>query len=560
MDSKKAFEFDLIGPAQPRQNAATEHVPVDPVSELPDPGPQAQPRSKFRMAMILIALYMSLFVAAMDATIVATATPTITADLHSAAGYIWIGGAYLIANAAAAPIWVKFSDIWGRKPIFLVAVVVFFASSVVCATAVNMQMLIAGRAIQGAAGGGLICMVNVGISDLFSVRERSLWLGLCEGIWALAGAVGPLLGGAFAQKVDWRWCFWLNLPIAGTAFALLLPFLNVHNPRTPVLDGIRAVDWFGCVSILGVTVMLLLGLDLGGAVYPWSSAKVICLLVFGSLMVLVFIYSEKKLAKYPVIPLSLFGTRNAATLMLSFCHGMVFIAAEYYLPLYFQSVKEASPLRSGVLLVPLIVATAGTGVINGVIIHRTGQYRPSMWIGTVLMTLGTGLFVSMDAHTSTASIIGFELVEGVGAGLLFEPPLLAIQQGVHQDDVGTATSTQSFTRSLAISLGVIVGGIVFQQSMDLRRSALAQSGLSNAILDDLSGKNAGANVNIARNLPPAQELAVKQAFAWSIRNMFIMFTCLGAIGIVASLFVVKTKLSKEHRETVTGLKKEEAIP
>ena len=324
MDAKSAFELDPIALTQRGQYAAATHdVPIEPASELPDPARQLQqPRSKFRMAMILIAMYMSLFVAAMDATIVATATPTITADLHSATGYIWIGGAYLIANTAAAPIWVKFSDIWGRKPIFIIAAVIFFASSIVCATAINMQMLIAGRAIQGAAGGGLICMVNVGISDLFSVRERSLWLGLCEGIWALAGAIGPLLGGAFAM-FNWRWCFWLNLPIAGTALGLLVPFLNVHNPRTPVLDGIRAIDWFGCISILGVTVMLLLGLDLGGAVYPWGSAKVICLIVFGSLMILVFIYSEKKIAKYPIIPLSLFRTRNAATLLVSFCHGVV---------------------------------------------------------------------------------------------------------------------------------------------------------------------------------------------------------------------------------------------
>lgn len=323
MDLKKIHEFDYITPVQGNENGPTSHVPVEPLSELPDPAQQAQPRSKFRMVMILIALYMSLFVAAMDATIVATAIPIITTELHSAAGYIWIGGAYLIANAAAAPIWVKLSDIWGRKPIFLIAVVIFFASSIVCAVAVDMQMLIVGRSIQGAAGGGLICMVNVGISDLFSVRDRSLYLGLCEGIWALAGAVGPLLGGAFAQKASWRWCFYINLPMAGTAFVLLVPFLNVHNPRTAVIDGIKAIDWFGCISILGVTVMLLLGLDLGGAVYPWGSAKVICLIVFGALMILVFIYSEKKLAKYPVIPLSLFGGRNSATLVVSFCHGMV---------------------------------------------------------------------------------------------------------------------------------------------------------------------------------------------------------------------------------------------
>lgn len=315
--------LDLISPIEQSHNVPIENGPLPPSSELEISDEHVTPRSKFRITMILIALYLSLFVAALDATIVATAVPIITADFHSAAGYIWIGGAYLIANAAAAPIWVKFSDIWGRKPIFLVAVVVFFASSIVCAAAVDMQMLIVGRAIQGAAGGGLICMVNVGISDLFSVRERTLWLGFCEGIWAVSGAVGPLLGGAFAQKVSWRWCFYCNLPIAGTAFLLLVPFLNVHNPRTPMLAGVKAIDWFGCISILGVTVMLLLGLDLGGSVYPWSSAQVICLIVFGSLMILVFIFSEKKLAKYPVIPLSLFGTRNLATMGVTFCHGMV---------------------------------------------------------------------------------------------------------------------------------------------------------------------------------------------------------------------------------------------
>lgn len=236
------------------------------------------------------------------------------------------------------------------------------------------------------------------------------------------------------------------------------------------------------------------------------------------------------------------------------------MAGEYYLPLYFQSVKEASPLKSGYLLVPLIVATAATGVLNGVFIHRTGQIRPAMWIGSVMLTLGTGLYLMLDAESSIGMIVGFEIVGGIGSGLLFEPPLIAIQQGVEQDDVGTATSTQSFIRAMALSLSVIVGGIVFQQSMDNRSSSLAKAGLPASVLDELSGKNAGANVEVGRTLPPAQELAVKNAFAWSIRNMFIMFTALGALSIVASLFVKKNKLSKEHRETITGLRKSVAEP
>ena len=176
------------------------------------------------------------------------------------------------------------------------------------------------------------------------------------------------------------------------------------------------------------------------------------------------------------------------------------------------------------------------------------------------MTLGVGLFIMLDANTPIGTIIGFEIIEGVGAGLLFEPPLIAIQQGVDQDDVGTATSTQAFIRSTALSLGVIVGGIVFQQSMNLRKSVLAEAGLPPQILEDLSGKNAGANVMVAQTLPPLQKLAVQEAFSWSIRNMFIMFTALGALGLLASCFVRKKKLSKEHRETITGLRKREIAP
>ena len=166
-------------------------------------------RSNLRITLIMTALFLSLFIAALDATIVSTAIPTITAALNSPSGYSWIGGAYLIANAAGAPIWAKLSDIWGRKPIFLSAILLFIASSIICALAVNMRMLIAGRAVQGSAGGGLIMMVNIVISDIFSMRRRSLYLGLCEAIWAIAGAIGPILGGVLTDLASWRWCWWM---------------------------------------------------------------------------------------------------------------------------------------------------------------------------------------------------------------------------------------------------------------------------------------------------------------------------------------------------------------
>lgn len=206
----------------------------------------------------------------------------------------------------------------------LVAVAWFFISSIICATAVNMGMLIAGRALQGVAGGALIQLTNITVSDLFSMRERSLYLGLLEFMWALAGGVGPILGGAFTEFVTWRWNFWVNLPIQGTTFVLIFVFLDVHNPRTKAMDGIKAIDWFGSFSILGLVLMLLLGLDFGGVIFPWNSPKVICLIVFGSLMSVFFVLSEKKLARYPLMPLGLFnGRSNIACLLVDFCHGFV---------------------------------------------------------------------------------------------------------------------------------------------------------------------------------------------------------------------------------------------
>jgi len=250
--------------------------------------------------------------------------PTIASELHSSSGYIWIGGAYLLANAAAGPIWAKLSDIWGRKPILLSAVALFFASSIVCAQASSMKMLIIGRAFQGTAAGGLIQMVMITIYDLFSMRERSLYIGLTECMWAIAGGTGPILGGALTEKASWRWCWYINLPITGLTFILLFLFLDVHNPKTDMAAGFKAIDWAGSASILGLTLMLLLGLEFGGATFPWKSPQVICLIVFGTLMTGVFIFSEKKLAKYPLMPLTIFESwSNVACMGLCFFHGIV---------------------------------------------------------------------------------------------------------------------------------------------------------------------------------------------------------------------------------------------
>ncbi len=557
----ESLELDAIipDPKSPPLNAPLVDQ-VDPpiVAPLSDGNNVTISRSRFRIAMILLGCFLSVFIAALDSTIVATAVPTITSELKSPSGYAWIGGAYLIATAASTTIWSKLSDIWGRKIMLLVAVALFLSSSILCALAVDMKMLIAGRALQGVAGGGLVILVELIFSDMFSTRQRSLFLGLFEATFTIAGAIGPFLGGLLTDYASWRWCWWINLPCCSLAFIILLLFLDVHNPKTPLKEGMIAIDWAGSLSILIGTIMVLLGLDFGGSTFAWSSPKVICLITFGALCIAFFIYNEKRLAKRPLMPLVLFKKRpNIATLLVAFFHSVSYIGSEYYLPLYFQSVKEASALKSGALLIPQIVASSLTGVLSGIIVHLTGRYRESIWIGLILLTLGNGLYICFNSDTSIREIVLFEFVTGSGSGLLFMPTMVALQVMGPQDDIGTTTSILNYIRSIGLAISVVIGGVIFQNSMDNQASNLQAAGIPYNIIELLAGKNATANTMIARNLTdPIQNKAIKDAFSISLSNLWILYTCVSFCGIVASLFVAKAVLSEEHNETITGLKEQ----
>ncbi|TVY40523.1 MFS-type transporter [Lachnellula occidentalis] len=518
-------------------------IPIEPLDLITSNSPKV--RTKLRLYAILSALYLGLFVAALDQTIIAISIPTICADLHSASGYVWVGGAYLLANAASGPIWSKCSDIWGRKPMLLIAVGLFAAASILAALSTSMPMLIAGRALQGTASGGMMQLAIITISDLFSVRERSLYMGYVGFVWALAGSAGPLLAMVLLDQPPYLWVY----------FVSLLFFLDVHNPRTKLGEGMKAVDWLGTFSILAVTLLLLLGLDFGGAVFPWSSPKVICLIVFGTLMIGFFVFSQHSLAKYPLMPLGVFRSwSNNAIFLVVFSHGMVLIGIEYYMPLYFQSVRQASPLRAGVLLLPLITTQAVAEILSGTLINRTGRYREVIWAGGALMVLGTGLYIIFGTSTSVAVVVGLQIFGGLGPGLLFQGPMIAIQGTVSQADTASAIASLGFIRSLAMALSVVVGGVVFQNSMDSRQSSLAAAGLSESVLAALSGSDAAANVGIPRTIQDAsQRQVVLDAFAFSVRNMFILYTALAAVAMVASVFIKHRVLDTEHTETKTGI-------
>ena len=299
--------------------------------------------------------------------------------------------------------------------------------------------------------------------------------------------------------------------------------------------------------------MFLLGLEFGGVTHPWNSATVICLIVFGLLVASFFVLIEWKIASNPVMPLRIFGNQsNIAALLVCLSHGLVFIAGSYFLPLYFQAVLGATPILSGVYLLPFALTLSFASAATGVFIRKTGRYLEPIRFGLATMTLGFGLFINLDAQSSWAKIILYQMVAGLGVGPNFQAPLLALQSLIHPRDIGTATSTYGTTRNLAMAVSVVVGGVIFQNQMQKHSTQLVQAvGPQTARL--LGGGAAGANVAVVDDLPGPQREIVRDAFASSLSKIWILYVVLGFLGVVASFFISKQKLDKQRYEAQTGL-------
>lgn len=505
-------------------------------------------------------LCMALFLAALDVTIITTALPTIAGHFNaSAASYTWIGSAYLLANAASTPLWGKLSDIWGRKPVLMLANLVFMIGSLIAALAVSVGMLIAGRAVQGVGGGGLVILVNICVADLFSMRDRPKWYGIMGMVWAVASGVGPVIGGAFTEKISWRWCFYINLPLDGLSLVLLFFFLKLDTPRTPFMAGIKAIDWVGVLTIVGGVVMFLFGMESGGITHPWGSAYTLCLIIFGIVTIVFFFINEWKFAKYPVIPLRLFKDwSNLAALGVCFIHGFVFIAQSYYLPLYFQTVLGATPILSGIYLFPLVLSLSFLSAAVGIFIKKTGRYREPIWFGLCFMALGTGLFIDLPPRANWAKIIIYQIIAGIGVGPNFQSPLIALQSHVKGHDIAVATATFGFVRNLSTSISVVLGGVLFQNELTKQEPQL-RAALGERLASQFAGSSFGSTTGLLHTLPTAQREVLERAYTSSLQKMWIFYTAFAVFGIFISLFITKKELSRQHEKAVTGIEEQERV-
>ncbi|TIB78054.1 hypothetical protein E3Q23_00996 [Wallemia mellicola] len=384
----------------------------------------------------------ALFCSLLDQTIVSTILPSINHEFNAANEGSWVATSYLLTSTAFMPIHSRLSDLIGRKTVLQVCLALFFIGSLACAVSKTIEELIVFRAIAGVGGGGILNNVMVSISDIVSLRERGKYQGILGVVVSVANSLGPLLGGVFTETIGWRWAFWINLPLTGVAILIVQFFLPFKRVGGNWREKARRIDYAGSIIILASTILILLPLNWGGNKYAWDSAVVLALLIIGLLLIVVFILVEncKKIVDLPILPMHLFKNRSvSASYTCTFFSGCIFYGALYYLPQYLQVVAGYSPLKSGVILLSLILSQTLFSFTAGLIVSKTGNYMWNIWTGFMLWTIGIGLLTTLRPDTKLANFIGYCVIAGVGAGNTFQTTLLSVQAAVSRQDMAVAT-------------------------------------------------------------------------------------------------------------------------
>jgi MFS family permease len=505
-----------------------------------------------------VALNISIFLVALDTVLIPTALPTISQSFQIPDSlYAWIGSSYLLANASSIPFWGKLSDIFGRKPVILAANTIFLGGSILCAVSINASMLISGRVVQGLGGGGVVVLVHVCVSDLFAIRDRSFYMGTVGAVWAVASALGPVLGGIFAQRLHWTWCFYINIPIVSLAIVVLYLTLHLRNPRTPLMAGLATMDWLGTATIITATILLLVGLQVGSS-SSYSNPPVITCLVFGSVAYIGFPFSQRWVAQHggsPIMPLCIFkDISNLSALAVCACDTLVFTSVAYFLPLYFQIVLGRSAEITGTYMTAVAIPLALVSFASGHIIEKTGRFLEVLQAGLFVMTLGVGLLISLDTTPNLGTIIGFLIIIGLGFGPNFGAPLIALQTRIQESDMAAGTAAFGFVRTISGAIGLVIGQVVFQLLMAPHFKKIVDSGIAEDIALRLTGGEAISQSVAITGATESQKSVVRHGFVSALRGTWILYTVVGAIGLLVSFGIKRTKLIRESTIEIEELK------
>jgi EmrB/QacA subfamily drug resistance transporter len=470
-----------------------------------------------RILAIYSGLMVTLLLAALDQTIVATALPRIVNDLGGITQYSWVFTAYMLTSTVTVPLYGKLGDVYGRKNLFLFAIVVFLLGSALSGAATDMTQLIVFRAIQGIGAGGLFPLSLAVIGNIVPPRDRGRWQGLIGAVFAASSILGPAVGGFIVDNASWRWVFLVNLPIGGIALVVI----SITMPSRTAQRTAHPIDWLGAGLLAAGVGSLLMGLVWGGADHPWTSGYVVGALALAVVFLLAFAFVERR-AREPILPFEIL--RNpivAGSVACMALVGMAMFGTISYVPLFVQGVIGTSATSSGVVLTPLMLGAVVTSLLTGQLVSRTGRYRWNAILGPIVLATGMFLLWRMNVHTTNGEAARNMVIAGIGIGSMMQVFVLSVQNAVPRRHIGSATALTQFSRQMGATIGVTVMG------------AIVNHGLP-------SGLGGSGGLGIHR-LPAAS----RQSLADALRPAFLLAACVAAgVWLIAVIWVKEQPLRR----------------
>jgi EmrB/QacA subfamily drug resistance transporter len=484
-----------------------------------------------RVLTIYAGLMVTLLLAALDQTIVATALPRIVSDLGGITQYSWVFTAYMLTSTVAVPVYGRLGDVHGRRPLMLIAVAVFLVGSALCGAAQNMTELVLFRGIQGIGAGGLFPLSLAVIGGIVPPRDRGRWQGLIGAVFASSSIIGPAIGGFIVDNTTWRWIFLVNLPVGAVALVVIALTMPKRKVRAE-----HSIDWLGAGVLAAGTASLLLGLVWAGRDYAWTSGHVLAALVVAVIVLAIFGLWERR-AREPILPFDVL--RNpivAGSVACMALVGMAMFGTISYVPLFVQGVIGTSATSSGVVLTPLLLGAVGTSVVTGQLISRTGHYRWNVVLGPPVLALGMGLLWRMNVHTTSGEAARNMLVAGIGIGAMMQVFVLSVQNAVPRARIGSATALTQFGRQMGATIGVSVMGVIVNAGLPAKAAL-------------------GEGVAIHR-LPPA----LRESFAAAIKPAFLAATCVALLVWGIAVAWVKEVPLRESVDEISAAEAAAAAP
>jgi EmrB/QacA subfamily drug resistance transporter len=493
-------------------------------AEAPFRAGQNQP-----VRLIFGALLLVLLLASLDQTIVSTALPTIVGDLGGVSDLSWVVTAYLLASTVVGPIYGKLGDQYGRKMVLQAAIVIFLVGSALCGISQNLTELIVFRAIQGLGGGGLIVITIAVVGDIFPPRQRGRYQGYFGGVFGVSTVLGPLLGGFIVDNLSWRWIFYVNLPVGLIALAV------IGIAFQPRVDHVKhTIDYLGSSLLAGGLTAIVLYTSLGGTRYSWTSPWMLALIVGGVVLLVAFVFAERRAAE-PIVPLELFRNQVfRVTSAVGFIVGLALFGAITYLPLYLQNVKGHTPTTSGLLLLPLVIGLLIASVGSGQLITRFGHYKPFPIFGTAIMVVGLLLLSTLHVDTPPVVTGAYMLVLGFGLGNVIQVLVLAAQNSVDYKYLGVASSGSTLFRQIGGSIGVSVFGAIFANHL--------ASNLAGKLPPGAHVPAAAANPAVVKQLPAVLRDPFRVAITDALTTVFLVAAGIAVVGFLLTWLLPEVSL------------------